>query len=83
MAVNKTLNDEEKLNFLTRTWEPDNSYVFPSQLEGKQHRRFQIEWLSRYKWLAFSETENFRGAYCKICVLFGPSEAGVGGQVGV
>lgn len=74
--MGKSLTNEEKQNFLTHTWNPNATYIFASQIEGKQMRKFQIDWMNQFKWLAYSEIKT--GAFCKICVLFAPSQAGIG-----
>ncbi|XP_060846349.1 uncharacterized protein LOC132926015 [Rhopalosiphum padi] len=48
-------------------------------MNKKGHKRsFQIEWLNKHNWLAYSR--NREGAFCKVCVLFGPKFGGIGGQ---
>ncbi|XP_025192063.1 uncharacterized protein LOC112592266, partial [Melanaphis sacchari] len=39
---------------------------------GNQLRMFNISWLQRWSWLAFSNIE--KGAFCKYCVLFYKNE---------
>ncbi|KAE9525840.1 hypothetical protein AGLY_014066 [Aphis glycines] len=52
----------------------DNNYNFPNQQIGNQKRKFNILWLTKYKWLTYSKIED--SAFCKVCVLFSPSVAG-------
>ncbi|XP_060845757.1 52 kDa repressor of the inhibitor of the protein kinase-like [Rhopalosiphum padi] len=48
-------------------------------MNKKGHKRsFQIELLNKQNWLAYSR--NREGAFCKVCVLFGPKFGGIGGQ---
>lgn len=35
---------------------------------GKKGRKFNLSWLQRWNWLAYSDLEN--GVFCKYCVLF-------------
>jgi len=72
------LDDQKIENFLKENWKPSRDYVFPSQKEGKQTRKFQYEWLNTFSWLAYSEDKC--GCFCKYCVLFAPSGGGVGSQ---
>ena len=65
--------------FLKNTWEPSKNYIFPTKTENKHNRKFQIYWLSKYKWLAYSKLRD--GGFCKYYVLFGSSYGGVGCQV--
>ncbi|XP_049799810.1 zinc finger MYM-type protein 1-like [Schistocerca nitens] len=78
-AVKGALRDDEKLRFLKNIWKPSANFSFPTQLEGKQNRRFKHEWMSQYNWLSYSKM--LRGGFCTPCVLFSPSGAGIGSQV--
>lgn len=51
-------------------------YKFPAS--GKRNLKFQYSWLSRWKWLSYSQVED--GAFCKFCVLFSVHGGGVGHQ---
>jgi len=74
LFVNKKLDDKQKIQVLQNVWVPDNNYNFPNQQIGNQKRKFNILWLTKYKWLTYSKIED--SAFCKVCVLFSPSEAG-------
>lgn len=66
-------------NFLCKTWTPNKNYVFPVTKDKNGHSRsFRIEWIDKYNWLAYSHLS--KGAFCKVCVLFGPKVGGIGGQ---
>lgn len=66
-------------NYLCKTWTPNKKYVFPVTKDKNGHSRsFRIEWIDKYNWLAYSHLS--KGAFCKVCVLFGPKVGGIGGQ---
>ncbi|XP_050066479.1 zinc finger MYM-type protein 1-like [Aphis gossypii] len=66
-------------NYLCKTWTPNKKYVFPVTKDKNGHSRsFRIEWINKYNWLAYSHLS--KGAFCKVCVLFGPKVGGIGGQ---
>jgi len=62
------LSDEEKFMILKNTWTLNVEYSFSTIKQGNQTRCFQIEWLRRFNWLAYSELQN--GGFCKYCVCF-------------
>jgi len=65
--------------YLKETWSPRENYIFPVSSNKKGHNRsFQIEWLKKHNWLAYSRSKE--RAFCKVCVLFGPKFGGAGGQ---
>lgn len=66
------LNDLELADVLKNLWKPDNTYKFEAKTFGSQSRMFNLSWLERWSWLAFSNIE--KGAFCKYCVLFYKSE---------
>ena len=47
---------------------PGTSYQFPAHTFGKQLRRFQRNWLTKYNGLVYSQVAD--GGYCKCYVLF-------------
>lgn len=69
------ITDEEIFNVLTKPWVPSKSYVFPTNIESGQIRKFNLKWLSDNPWLSYSKQEE--GVYCRVCVIFGPKEAGM------
>jgi len=64
---------------LKNTWTPNAEYRFPVIKQGNQTRRFQLDWLRRYNWLAYSELQN--GGFCKYCGCFAPSSVSKANQV--
>lgn len=73
-----SLSDEEKYRVLCNPWTPAGSYNFPVMSQSGHKRTFQLKWLSDFPWLSYSDKDS--GAYCRLCVLFGPREAGFGDQ---
>ena len=50
------LSSEAKLQLLNNHFVPDKGYNFPVRVDpGKKgcRRRFQIEWLEKYRWLVY------------------------------
>ena len=76
----RELVDHEKHYLLNHHFVPTATYQFPAHTFGKQHRRFQRSWLTRYKGLTYSKSAD--GGYCKFCVLFAQVEVS-GQQLGV
>lgn len=70
-VVKNILSDEEKFMILKNTWTPNVEYSFPAIKQRNQTRCFQLDWLRRFNWLAYSELKN--GGFCKYCVCFAPS----------
>lgn len=71
----KKIEDFEYQDIIKNTWTPDSNYKFPLKLFGKKGRKFNLSWLQRWNWLAYSDLEE--GVFCKYCVLFYKRE-GVG-----
>lgn len=69
-------NDEEKLKALKETWNPPETFNFP--VTGKRNLSFQRHWTTKNPWLVYSNIA--QGALCKMCVLFGRTQGGRGGQ---
>lgn len=60
-------------------WAPNKNYPFPLlNARGNKKLKYQISWLDRFSWLAYSDVQ--KGAYCKVCVFFGKKVGGVGNQ---
>ena len=79
VCVGKAYSNAEKLRMLKNIAMPDQTFKFPITVTNHRNLRFQYQWLIRFKWLAYSQSEN--GAFCKYCVLFGSKAgAGVGNQ---
>lgn len=82
--TNKVLSQNEIEEVLNKIWTPDLNYNFPikSSIVGKQKKvikfKFKFKWLLNFPWLAYSESNN--GAYCKYCVAFAKTEAGINCQ---
>ncbi len=60
-------------------WKPDANYDFPWSVISERKRRFQLQWLNKYKGLIYSHAED--GTYCLPCTLFSSGEQR-GGLVG-
>lgn len=76
---NASLSDEDKYSVLCNPWIPSDKYNFPVAPQCGNHKRtFQMKWLSDFPWISYSDKDN--GVYCRLCVLFGPREAGKGNQ---
>jgi len=70
------LDTAQRIRLIRQVWTPDSSFSFPTT--GKRNLKFQHQWLSRWKWLAYSRV--CQGTFCKYCVLFSSFGAGVGHQ---
>ena len=71
------LSSEDKGEVLRNIWKPTLQFAFPSS--GKRNLKFQLSWLGRYEWLAYSKIQD--GAYCTWCTFFVPTTGvGVGDQ---
>ena len=75
LKAERELTDNEKFYLLNHHFVPGVGYQFPSHTFGKQSRRFQKQWLTKYSGLVYSEVAD--GGYCKYCVLFAQCEASV------
>ncbi|XP_008180518.1 52 kDa repressor of the inhibitor of the protein kinase-like [Acyrthosiphon pisum] len=64
------VNSSHRYNILKNTFNPDTTFKFPGS--GRRNLKFQINWLSRWKWLAYSVSCD--GAFCKYRMLFCPKE---------
>lgn len=73
LKAERDLADSEKFYLLNHHFVPGINYQFPAHTFGKQSRRFQRNWLTKYNGLAYSQ--NADGGYCKYCVLFAQCEA--------
>ena len=75
LKQSRALSNSEKYYLLTNHFVPPHNDTFPPHEYGKQKRHFQLNWLSKFNGLVYSELDD--GAYCKYCVLFGqPSPFG-------
>lgn len=72
-AVPSPLTEEKRYEILTNCWKPDENYVFPKILQSGQSRSFQLHYLQKWPWLAYSEFQG--GAFCKTCVTFARTES--------
>ena len=72
LKYERDLTDSEKFYLLKHHFVPGISYQFPAQTFGKQSRRFQRNWLTKYNGLVYSQLAD--GGYCKYCVLFAQYE---------
>lgn len=64
----KVNDDVELLNILNNIWRPSNATKFEPQIIGTKKRYFQMNWLERFNWLAYSDV--LKGVFCKSCVFF-------------
>ena len=64
-----SLSDSDKFELLERTRRPEAQLYLPTTEESGKKRKFNINWLSKYPWLAHSRLLD--GSVCKLCVLFG------------
>ena len=67
--VGRSLTERDLITVLLNNWSPSSSYDFPVAYTGFQKRRFQIQWLEEFEWIAYSEIH--KGAF-KWCVAFVP-----------
>ena len=64
----KGINDADKFELLTVTYDPPSDYQYHSKKYGKQFRRFQASWIKKWPVLRYSQAED--GLYCIHCFLF-------------
>ena len=69
-------NDDEKFEFIQKTWNPPNGYSFPQHFQNDRHWRFSSQCIiegseNYFEWIRYSEY--YDGAFCLPCVLFGNS----------
>ena len=67
-AIN-SFSPQDKLKFIENVWKPCELFQFPVSLECGKSRKFVLEWLKRFPWLAYSKY--FDGVFCLPCVCFG------------
>lgn len=74
------LSMETKKRLLEHTWIPPKTYDFSKDATHLK-RKFNYGWLELYSpWLVYSR--RLKGAFCKYCVLFPPSQSSVKGVLG-
>ena len=64
------ISDHDRYQLIKYHFVPGPTYRFPKSAGG---RSFQYQWLARYSWLKYSESDN--GGYCLPCVLFSRSSS--------
>ena len=64
--MSRSLTERDRRTLLLNSWAPLSSYDFRVVHTGFQKRRFQMQWLKEFKWLAYSEIHE--GSLCKWCV---------------
>jgi len=52
--VRLSLSERDRRTLLLNSWTPLSTYDFPVVHTGFQKRRFQMQWLKKFKWLAYS-----------------------------
>ncbi|XP_050512966.1 52 kDa repressor of the inhibitor of the protein kinase-like [Diabrotica virgifera virgifera] len=57
------ISDADKITLLRRVWEPLPSHKFCVEIIGSKKRTFQVKWLQRFPWLAYSD--KLKGAFSK------------------
>ena len=65
----ENLTDPQIYDILTNIWIPDSNFLFPIHKIYNKKRKFNLSWLQRYSWLAYSKVLD--GAFCIPCVFFG------------
>ncbi|EDO26151.1 predicted protein [Nematostella vectensis] len=60
---------QDKLKFIENVWKPGELFDFPVSIENGKSRKFVLNWLKKYPWLAYSKYYN--GVFCLACVCFG------------
>ncbi|XP_065318726.1 uncharacterized protein LOC135926723 [Gordionus sp. m RMFG-2023] len=65
---------EERHLLLKKIYIPPLNFQYPQTVCANRKLKFQNSYFTRWLWLLYSIRDN--GAYCKICVLFGPRYAG-------
>ena len=63
------LNDDTKLDIINNHWQLGQDFKFPSSQFGSSHRKFSLNWLTRWSCVCYSKM--YDGAFCLSCVLFG------------
>ena len=81
ISARQGLSDSQKYDLAINDddFRPGYKYIYPTRLEYGKQRRFQYDWLQRYKWLVYSKKEN--GGFCLPCMLFGQGQGG--GDLGI
>ncbi|WAR09075.1 hypothetical protein MAR_019033, partial [Mya arenaria] len=62
------LDDSEKKELLTATWNNVHQYKFPSRYAQGRYRSLQAKYFSTYQWLRYSVKDD--GLYCAPCHVF-------------
>ena len=63
------LTRAEKYECLKNVWVPDTHFDFPYTVESNRKRKFSLNWLGSYSWLAYSKWLD--GVFCIPCAFFG------------
>lgn len=68
--TNNTIPEDNRHHLFTNCVQvPPKSFTFPES--GSRNLRFQHSWLSRWTWLAYSESTD--GAFCSVCIFYANS----------
>ena len=71
------LSGADKYALLVDLYVPPTSFNFPKHAEHGKQRSFQLSWLTKYPWLAYSRLLD--GGFCLPCAVF--SRGGGGDRV--
>jgi len=62
------MNDEEKLNAISKIQNPDLDFEFPQSIKSGRKLRFSRKWIQTYSWIFYSKSCD--GVFCKFCYFF-------------
>ena len=62
-----SLADSDVYDLVKNIWEPSNEYKFPSHSIYGKYRKFNLSWLQKFPWLAYSCSLD--AAFCVACVF--------------
>ena len=57
-----SLADSDVYDLVKNIWQPSNEYKFPSHSTYGKYRKFNLSWLQKFPWLAYSGSLN--AAFC-------------------
>ena len=62
-----SLADSDVYDLVKNIWQPSNEYKFPSHSTYGKYRKFNLSWLQKFPWLAYSGSLD--AAFCVACVF--------------